>query len=169
MLPYFNGERTPNLPRARAALHGIDGSNLTRGNAYRAAMEGATYALRNGFDALQSAGLSFTSIRLTGGGSQSVAWRQMVADVFALPVEVPRQVEGAAFGAALQALWAFDRAEGGNSTIAAIAREHADVDAAQSAQSDPVAAGAYGEQYTRFLVHLEAAKHFYAGHGDPST
>ena len=132
-------------------------------------MEGATYALRNGFDALRSAGLSFTAVRLTGGGSQSVAWRQMVADVFALPVEVPRQAEGAAFGAALQALWACDRAGGGKSTIAAIAREHADVDAAQSAQPDPATAGAYREHYDRFLDHLEATKQFYANHADPST
>jgi xylulokinase len=169
MLPFFNGERTPNLPHARAALHGIDAGNLTPGNVYRAAMEGATYALRNGFDALRSAGLGFSAIRLTGGGSQSVTWRQMVADVFALPVEVPSQVEGAAFGAALQALWAYDRAEGGKRTIAAIAREHAVVDAAQSAQPDPAAAGAYREQYGRFLDHLEATKQFYASHRDPST
>src|SRR6185369_10145248 len=134
MLPFFNGERTPNLPHARASLHGIDAGNLTPGNVYRAAMEGATYALRNGFDALQSAGLDFSAIRLTGGGSQSIAWRQMVADVFALPVEVPRQPEGAAFGAALQALWAYNHTEGGNIAIAAIAREHAVADATQSAQ-----------------------------------
>ena len=169
MLPFFNGERTPNLPHARASLHGIDAGNLTRANVYRAAMEGATYALRNGFDALQSAGLGFSAIRLTGGGSQSVAWRQMVADVFALPVEVPGQAEGAAFGAALQALWACGRAEGANITIAAIAREHAVADTTQSAQPDPLAAGAYREQYGRFLDHLDATKQFHARRRDPST
>ncbi len=169
MLPFFNGERTPDLPRARAALHGIDAGNMTPGNVYRAAMEGATYALRNGFDALQSAGMGFDAIRLTGGGSQSIAWRQMVADVFGLPVEVPKQVEGAAFGAALQALWAYDRAEGGNSTIGTIAREHAGVDPAQSAHPDPAAAAAYAEHYGRFLAHLETTKAFYASHQDRPT
>ena len=169
MLPFFNGERTPNLPHARAALHGIDAGNLTRANVYRAAMEGATYALRNGFDALQSAGLGFSAIRLTGGGSQSIAWRQMVADVFALPVEVPGQAEGAAFGAALQALWACYRAEGATITIAAIAREHAVADTTQSAQPDPLAADAYREQYGRFLDHLDATKQFHARRRDPST
>ena len=112
MLPFFNGERTPDLPNARGSLFGMDMGNLTRGNLYRAAMEGATYALRNGFDALQAAGMQFDSIRLTGGGSHSAAWRQMVADVFDLPVQVPEQAEGAAFGAALQALWAHGRASG---------------------------------------------------------
>ena len=50
-------------------------------------MEGATYALRHGYDALCQAGLSFDAIRLTGGGSHSAMWRQMIADVFGLPIE----------------------------------------------------------------------------------
>src|SRR5690606_31896285 len=71
MLPFFNGERTPDLPQARASFYGIDVDNFTSANAYRAAMEGATYALRHGFEALRATGLSFDSIRLTGGGSHS--------------------------------------------------------------------------------------------------
>jgi xylulokinase len=165
MLPFLNGERTPDLPHARGGLHGMDLGNLTRGNVYRAAMEGASYALRNGFDSLQAAGLDFHAIRLTGGGSQSAAWRQMVADLFDLPVEVPEQSEGAAFGAALQALWANDHALGTNSDIAAIAREHVRVDPALSAQPDPNAVAAYRSPYQLFLRHLEATKEFYPNRG----
>jgi xylulokinase len=160
LLPFFNGERTPDLPHARGGLAGMDMDNLTRANVYRAAMEGATYSLRNGYDAFQAAGLRFDAIRLTGGGSRSAAWRQMVADVFELPVEVPEQAEGAAFGAALQALWAHGRAHGGGD-IATIAREHVRVDPASSADPDPDAAGAYRSHYRRFLQHLEAAKRLY--------
>jgi xylulokinase len=69
----------------------------------------------------------------------------------------------------LQALWACDRAEGANITIAAIAREHAVADTTQSAQPDPLAAGAYREQYGRFLDHLDATKQFHARRRDPST
>lgn len=156
MLPFFNGERTPDLPNARASLHGMDMGNLTRGNVYRAAMEGATYALRNGFDALQRAGMRFDSIRLTGGGSQSAAWRQMVADVFDLPVQVPEQAEGAAFGAALQALWAHGRATGAAVAIADIARDHVRVDEAASARPQVDAVPAYRDAYGRFLRHLDA-------------
>src|SRR5690606_13354504 len=58
MLPFFHGERTPDLPRARASFHGMDVDNFNRANAYRAAMEGAAYALRNGFDALRATGLA---------------------------------------------------------------------------------------------------------------
>jgi xylulokinase len=162
MLPFFNGERTPDLPHARAGLHGIDIANLTPGNAYRAAMEGATCALRNGFDALQAAGLRFDAIRLTGGGSQSAAWRQMVADVFDLPVDVPSESEGAAFGAALQALWAHGRARAGGADIAAIAREHVRFEPTLSARPDVANVAAYREHYRRFQRHLESAKQFYA-------
>jgi len=162
MLPFFNGERTPDLPRARAALHGMNLDNFTRANAYRAAMEGATFALRNGFDALQAAGLRFDAIRLTGGGSNSAAWRQMVADVFALPVEVPEQAEGAAFGAALQALWALDRANGGNADITAFAREHVRCAPASAAHPRAACVAAYRDCYQQFLRYLESTKQLYS-------
>lgn len=161
MLPFFNGERTPDLPQARGALFGMDTNNLTRGNAYRAAMEGATYALRNGFDALKAAGMQFSAIRLTGGGSNSSTWRQMVADIFELPVAVPEQSEGAAFGAALQALWAHDHASGGARDIGAIAREHVRVDSRLSATPDPQTSAAYRAAYREFLRYLDAAKQLY--------
>ena len=154
MLPFFNGERTPDLPRARASFHGMDFGNFTRGNAYRAAMEGATYALRNGFDAWRAAGLAFSSIRLTGGGSRSAAWRQMVADVFELPVEVPLEPEGAALGAALQALWArIDAAS--QSDLVELVREHVKMEPSFGTSPDAVAGAAYREAYARFLHQLD--------------
>lgn len=158
MLPFFNGERTPDLPNARAMLFGMSLGNLDAAHVYRAAMEGATYTLRNGYDALCAAGLSFDAIRLTGGGSHSAAWRQMVADVFALPVDVPEQVEGAAFGAALQALWAHGRAHGATAGLADVAGTHVAMDAARSARPDPARVAAYREPYRAFLRHLDAAR-----------
>ncbi len=162
MLPFFNGERTPDMPHARGSLHGMDLNNVTRANIYRAAMEGATYALRNGYDALRAAGLSFDAIRLTGGGSHSAAWRQMVADIFALPVEVPLQAEGAAFGAALQALWALDHANGGHADLAAIAREHVLIAPGLSTRPDAKNTAAYQGHYRQFLRHLDVARSFHA-------
>lgn len=164
MLPFFNGERTPDLPHARGSLHGMDLNNFTRGNLYRAAMEGATYALRNGYDALLAAGLRFDAIRLTGGGSHSAAWRQMVADVFELPVEVPLQAEGAAFGAALQALWAHARASGREADLAAMAREHVLIAPGLSTRPDGRNVPAYQAAYRQFQRHLDGAKTFHAHH-----
>ncbi|WP_130620664.1 xylulokinase [Dyella amyloliquefaciens] len=164
MLPFFNGERTPDLPHARGSLQGMDLGNFTRGNIYRAAMEGATYALRNGYDALLAAGLRFDAIRLTGGGSHSAAWRQMIADVFELPVEVPLQAEGAAFGAALQALWAQERALDRDADLAAMAREHVLIAPGLSTRPDGKNIPAYQASYQQFLRHLDGAKTFYASH-----
>lgn len=161
LLPFFNGERTPDLPQARAGFYGMDHGNFNRANAYRAAMEGATFALRNGFDALGRAGLRFDAIRLTGGGARSAAWRQMVADVFNLPVQVPAEAEGAAFGAALQALWAC-HTPGQPEDLAQIARTHVVTTPALAAQPDSGTAPGYGRAYEQFLRHLEAAKSLYS-------
>ncbi len=161
MLPFFNGERTPDLPQARGSYYGMDFANFTRANAYRAAMEGATFALLNGFDALRGAGSDCRVIRLTGGGSHSAAWRQMVADIFGKVVEVPEQAEGAAFGAALQALWA-TQTGGSAADLAKLAAEHVKLASQLGATPDREAAAAYHAVYGQFRRHLEAAKSLYS-------
>jgi xylulokinase len=124
-------------------------------------MEGATFSLRNGYDALCAAGLSFDAIRLTGGGSHSSAWRQMVADVFSLPVAVPAQAEGAAFGAALQALWAATT-DGTPQQLAALVREHVQLADGLAAHPDAAAVSAYTAPYREFQRQLEAARFLYS-------
>lgn len=156
MLPFLNGERTPDLPLGKGVLAGLDATNFSPAHLYRAAMEGATYSLKYGFDAFVRAGMRFERIVLTGGGSNSAAWRQLVADVFGLPVDVPAQSEGAAFGAALQALWAWDKARGDDAPIAEVARTHVAVDPALSTTPDASRAPAYAAAYRRFLQYLDA-------------
>lgn len=156
MLPFLNGERTPDLPLGKGVLAGLDIANFTPAHIYRAAMEGATYSLKYGYDAFVRAGMQFDRIVLTGGGSNSAAWRQLVADVFGLPVDVPVQAEGAAFGAALQALWALARAQGDATSISDITARHVTVDPALSARPDPARSDAYARAYARFLSHLDA-------------
>jgi xylulokinase len=158
LLPFFNGERTPDLPHARASWHGMDMANTTPAHFYRAAMEGATFSLKYGFDAFVRAGMAFDGIVLTGGGANSAQWRQMVADVFGLPVQVPWQVEGAAFGAALQALWAVRRAAGEGVTPATVCAEHVGLDPARAARPDVRTGDAYAAAYQRFLHHLDAVR-----------
>jgi xylulokinase len=156
MLPFLNGERTPDLPAGKGVLAGLDTTNMTAAHLYRAAMEGATYSLKYGYDAFLRAGMRFERIVLTGGGSNSPAWRQLVADVFGLPVDVPTQSEGAAFGAALQALWALGVSRGDATTIADIAARHVAVDPALAARPDPQRTSAYARAYASFLRHLDA-------------
>lgn len=150
LLPFFNGERTPNLPNARGGLHGIRFGNFTAPNVYRAAMEGATFALRYGCDGWLQTGIEASSIRLTGGGSRSAVWRQIVADVFNLPVDVPQETEGAALGAALQALWAHDRAGGGSTDIAALARANVRLSDALAVRPRAAAVATYRRCYADF-------------------
>jgi xylulokinase len=103
-LPFFNGERTPNLPNAKGCIVGLDSHNTRPENLLRSAVEGATFALRFGIDELASLGVDAREIVVTGGGAKSNKWRQLVADICGVPVVVLDQDEGAAFGAALQAL-----------------------------------------------------------------
>jgi len=156
MLPFLNGERTPDLPHGKGVLAGLDTTNMTPAHLYRAAMEGATYSLKYGYDAFVRAGMQFDRIVLTGGGSNSAAWRQLVADVFGLPVDVPTQSEGAAFGAALQALWALGHARGDEASIADIAERHVSLDPQLSARPEPSRTPAYATAYARFLRYLDA-------------
>lgn len=156
MLPFLNGERTPDLPLGKGVLAGLDTHNMTPAHIYRAAMEGATYSLKYGFDAFVRAGMQFERIVLTGGGSNSAQWRQMVADVFGLPVDVPTQSEGAAFGAALQALWAAGHARGDGASIADVTDQHVALDPQLSARPDPARTAAYALAYARYLRHLDA-------------
>jgi xylulokinase len=105
-LPYLQGERTPNLPHGCGVLHGMTTSNITPAHFARAAMEGVTLGMAYGLRRMESLGLKPSEIRLTGGGSQSPVWCQILADVLGYPVVTMESAEGAALGAAIQALQA---------------------------------------------------------------
>ncbi|QIB33124.1 xylulokinase [Ancylobacter pratisalsi] len=100
--PYLNGERSPHWdPLLRADYVGV-GFNHGPGHFVRALYEGISYSLRDCLIALRGQGLDFTTARLTGGGARSALWRQIVADVLNVEVEIPA-VADASFGAALLA------------------------------------------------------------------
>ena len=105
LLPYFDGERTPNLPRATGVLAGLNRHSLTAGGLARAAMEGVTLNMNYGLRRLAALGIKPREIRVTGGGARSAAWRQLMADIFGVPVVAMVEDEGAALGGALQAAW----------------------------------------------------------------
>ena len=105
VLPFFNGERTPNLPNGRASVNGITAGNFKRENLARAALESAIFGMRIGLEGFNALGFRAKEIRLTGGGSKSPLWQSIAANVMNLPVRVPASAEAAAMGAAIQALW----------------------------------------------------------------
>ncbi|NNM54586.1 MAG: xylulokinase [Spirochaetales bacterium] len=105
LLPFFNGERTPYLPHGKGSFLGLTPDTMTPAHLLRASLEGAVYGLKTGLQAFVELGLPVNEIRLTGGGSASPLWRQIVADILALPVVYPSEQEAACLGAALQAEW----------------------------------------------------------------
>lgn len=103
LVPYFSGERTPNLPDATGSLHGLTLHNYTPANVARAAVEGVACSLADGLKALTDVGVVARRIIFVGGGARSEALRRTVAAVFGLPVSVPEPGEYVADGAARQA------------------------------------------------------------------
>src|SRR5277367_2734868 len=103
-LPYLQGERTPNLPRGTGVFHGLTTRTMNPAHMARATMEGVTLGLLYGLHRMRTLGITPTEIRLTGGGSKSAIWRQICADVFGCRVVTLAEAEGAALGAAIQAL-----------------------------------------------------------------
>jgi Sugar (pentulose and hexulose) kinases len=106
LTPYFEGERTPNLPNATASLTGMTLASTTRENLARAAIEGLLCGLADGLDALTNRGVEAVRVVLIGGAAQNPAIAAIAAQVFDLPVDVPEPGEYVAAGAAVQAAWA---------------------------------------------------------------
>ena len=106
LVPYFDGERTPNLPDATASLTGMTLANTTRSNLARSTVEGLLSGLADGLDAVRDQGVPARRILLIGGAAQNPAVRQIASEVFDIPVAVPSAGEYVANGAARQAAWA---------------------------------------------------------------
>jgi len=103
LLPYLDGERTPNLPDARATLVGLSASH-TRSDVARAAIEGVVCGLLDGLSAINDCAVDTSGrIFLLGGGAQSSAVCQIVADLTGEQVNVLNEPEIVALGAARQA------------------------------------------------------------------
>jgi xylulokinase len=105
LVPYLEGERTPNRPLATGALHGLTLRSATPANLARAAVEGLLCALADGLDALVAQGATVRRVILVGGGARSAAVRRIAPEVFGVPVLVPEPGEYVADGAARQAAW----------------------------------------------------------------
>ena len=103
LTPYFEGERTPNLPNATATLEGMTLGNGSPANLARAAIEGMLGGLNYGLQQLVEAGVTVSRVQLVGGAAANQAVRQIAGQVFGLPVVVPPPGEYVARGAARQA------------------------------------------------------------------
>jgi xylulokinase len=106
LLPYLDGERTPDLPAAHGLLYGLTRANATPERLARAAVEGMLCGLADGLDALRDQDVAVDRVLLVGGAAKSAAVRAIAPELFEVPVEVPEPAEYVALGAARQAAWA---------------------------------------------------------------
>ncbi len=145
LLPYLEGERTPNVPDGTGAMIGINTKTFSASHYCRAAMEGATLGMNYGLRRLAGLGVKAKQIRATGGGAKSKLWRQIMADVFNAEVVTLKVTEGAAFGAALQALWCWRLQRGDKARIEDITDEFVTLNNAETSTPKADAVAAYQE------------------------
>lgn len=104
LMPAFTGTGPSARYGVKGALLGLT-LNTTRGQIYRAALEGLAYQLKDALAVFkQGAGIDARALRVVGGGARNALWNRIRADVTGLPVVVPAEVEATALGAAMVAL-----------------------------------------------------------------
>jgi sugar (pentulose or hexulose) kinase len=158
LLPFFNGERTPPLPNAKASFFGLTSANYTAENLCRASMEGATLGLRYGLDLLTDKGIEPGEVRLVGGGAKSRLWRKMVADIFECAVICPVYPEAGAMGAALQAMWCYVGEKEGGVPLKDLTDRFISLDESTRTTPDQGNLALYKEVYERYLHVNELMK-----------
>jgi xylulokinase len=145
LLPYLEGERTPNVPAGTGVYFGVNTRTFTAEHFARATMEGVTLGMNYGLRRLRELGVEPTQIRATGGGAKSKLWRQIMADIFNAEVVTLKVSEGAAYGAALQALWCWRNQSGEKVRIQDITGQFVQVNRAETAQPKSKNVARYAE------------------------
>lgn len=155
-LPFFNGERIPALPNAKASLHNLDATNCTKANMCVAATEGATFGLRYAIDLFRQQGIEVSQVRLTGGGSKSQAWREIVSNTVNAPVVCLTNSEAASLGAAIQIIWASSE-NPTQSTLASICDDYVGLDLSTQYSPEQMKVSLYEQAYQRYLDILKSS------------
>ena len=133
LVPWYVGERTPDLPNAAPLYFGFGLGDFTKERLSRAVLEGHVLNLWSGFQRLP---VRPSVIHLTGGLSRSPSWCQMIADVFEVET-VPVEGEGAALGAAIHAAWVWGREHGHEVPLAELTAPYVVLDASRRAAPIP--------------------------------
>lgn len=105
LVPYLEGERTPNLPHATGSFIGLSLASMTPQDVARSAVEGLLCGLADGLEAMTQLGVPVNSIQLIGGAARSEAVQQIAPAIFGREIQVPEPGEYVADGAARQAAW----------------------------------------------------------------
>ena len=102
-LPYLMGERSPhNDPAARGTFIGMT-MDTTREEMTQAVLEGVAFALRDSLEVARSLGVKVTSSKICGGGAKSSLWKQMIANILNVRLDIVACEEGPSYGGAILA------------------------------------------------------------------
>jgi D-xylulose kinase len=148
LLPYFEGERTPNVPDGTGVWFGVNAKTFEAAHFARASMEGVTLGMNYGLRRLAELGVEAKQIRATGGGAKSKTWRQIMADIFNAEVVTLKVSEGAAYGAALQAFWCWRLQKGEKVSISNITDEFVKLNSTETAEPNKENVKLYSELQT---------------------
>ena len=132
-------------PDGTGVWFGVNQKTFEAGHFARAAMEGVTLGMNYGLRRLAELGVKPTQIRATGGGAKSKVWRQIMADIFNAEVVTLKVSEGAAYGAALQALWCWRLQQGDKVAISDLTDQFVGLNSGERAEPDPKSAEVYRE------------------------
>lgn len=111
LIPFLEGERTPNLPLATGSFIGLSLTSMNPQDIARAAVEGLLCLLADGLQALKNLGVPVNSIQLIGGAAKNPAVQQLAPAIFEREILVPEPDEYVANGAARQAAWVLSGAQ----------------------------------------------------------
>ena len=155
VIPFFTGERTPNLPNAKASIMNLSIKNYTKENLFRAFMESSIFPLKAGLEKLKETN-KIKEIRIIGGGSRSELWCQIISDIMNMEVKTLKVNEGPAFGACLQAYSLCK-----NIKLKEVVSKNVSIDKTYRANKENVTI--YKEVYKNYLKYLEILKPTYQG------
>lgn len=143
-LPYLMGERSPhNNPDARAMFVGMS-MDTTREDMTLAVLEGVAFGLRDSLEVARSLGIRIDSSRICGGGAKSPLWRQIIAAVMNVKLEIIKSEEGPGYGAAILAAVGCGTFESVESACEKL------VKVIDTVEPDPVLVQKYEEKYQKF-------------------
>ena len=154
-LPYLMGERSPhNDPAARGAFIGLR-MDSTRADMTQAVLEGVAFAIRDSFEVARSLGIAIPRSMICGGGSKSPLWRQMIADILGIPLDIPVTEQGPGYGGAMLAMVACGVFESVQQAADKLVRVK------DTVQPDPERVALYEKRYQQFRQIYPACRELF--------
>ena len=154
-LPYLMGERSPiNDTSARGTFIGMT-MDTSRADMLQAVLEGVAFAIRYSFEVARSLGIAIPRSMICGGGSKSPLWRQMIADILGIPLDIPVTEQGPGYGGAMLAMVACGVFESVQQAADKLVRVK------DTVQPDPERVALYEKRYQQFRQIYPACRELF--------